>query len=267
MMKTLYPLQPGSPSESVFESSLPRLFNTRRQYCEKKNEPFTIDIPFLKQQTWGGGDFVERAIQSRLDIINNMSLFWSSVKPNANQLSLRELYDNACEGRPIVFDMRELGSGLQQALVRSVNQSLETICNDETKAGTNRYPFVFFEEAHFYIGEATIVNMITRGRHIGIASVFVTNTPQKLPDTVFRQLDNLFLLSLTHKDDIRNVSKNSFTDEATIESFATRMPERHALMIGNVTDRYPLVVRVDPLPSNIPATGRTRSTWERFKVE
>jgi hypothetical protein len=100
-----------------------------------------------------------------------------------------------------------------------------------------------------------------------MASVFITNTPQNLPDTVFRQLDNLFLLSLTHRDDIRNVSKNSFTDEDTIQSFATRMPERHALIIGNVTNRYPLVVEVARLPEEIPPTGQTRSTWERFESE
>lgn len=181
----------------------------------------------------------------------------------SNQQSIADLYENAANGQPIVFDMRDLSSNLQQALVRSVNQSLEAICNEETRQQTKRYPFVFFEEAHFYINPATIVNIITRGRHIGIASVFVTNTPQELPDTVFRQLDNLFLLSLTHRDDIRNVSKNSFTDEATIESFATRMPQHHALFIGNVTDRYPLVVSVDDL-TGMPRTGRTRSTWERF---
>ncbi len=67
-----------------------------------------------------------------------------------------------------------------------------------------------------------------------------------------------------HKDDIRNVSKSSFTDEATIESFATRMPERHALIVGNVTDRYPLVVKVEDLPEGVPRSGRTRSTWDRF---
>lgn len=110
------------------------------------------------------------------------------------------------------------------------------------------------------------MNLITRGRHIGMASVFVTNTPQNLPDTVFRQLDNLFLLGLTHKDDIRNVSKNSFTDEDTIQSFATRMPYGHALIMGNATDRYPLIVSVNPLPEGIPTTGKTKSTWDRFNT-
>lgn len=141
----------------------------------------------------------------------------------------------------------------------------EDICRDETsERGQGRFPFVFFEEAHFYVSETAIVNLITRGRHIGIASVFVTNTPQDLPDTVFRQLDNLFLLSLTHRDDIRNVSRNSFTDQETIQSFATRMPVHHALIMGGVTDRYPLVVKVEPLPPDVPTTGRTKSTWDRL---
>ena len=263
LVRTLYPLQPGSPSEGVFENNLRRFFNERRQYCLDHNQLFTIDIPYLMGRSWGGGDFVAQAINHRLEMVNNMRLFAVTTTQDNNQ-SLAAIYELACSGNPIVFDMRDLGLSLQRALVRSINQSLESICELEHINNTGRYPFVFFEEAHFYISEDAIVNIITRGRHIGMASVFVTNTPQKLPDTVFRQLDNLFLLGLTHKDDIRNVSKNSFTDEATIESFATRMPERHALIMGNVTDRYPLIVRVNPLPDNVPATGRTKSTWDRF---
>lgn len=267
LIRALFPFQSGSPSESTFETQLPNLFNRRRDYCINHNQPFTIDIPFLRSQTWNSNDYVDSAIKNRLDMINNMRLFSSSNTVNSAGPSLTERYEKACVGQPIVFDMRDLTTNLQHALVKSVNQSLENICKIETTQNTNRYPFVFFEEAHFYISEDAIVNIITRGRHIGLGSVFVTNTPQKLPDTVFRQLDNLFLLSLTHKDDIRNVSKNSFTDEATIESFATRMPEHHALIIGSVTDRYPLVVKVEPLPDEVPATGRTRSTWDRFELQ
>ena len=154
---------------------------------------------------------------------------------------------------------------MQKALSNAIVQQLEYICNRESSEnGQGRYPFVFFEEAHFYIDESDILNLITRGRHIGIASVFITNTPEKLPDTVFRQLDNLYLQSLTHKDDIRRVSKNSFTDEETIESFATRMLPRHTLIVGDVTDRYPIIFKVNPLPSDIPPTGVTRTTWTRL---
>jgi uncharacterized protein len=266
-VKAVYPLNEGSVSEAVFENSLPVFFSQRQQFCIQRNIQFTVDIDFLKLQTWSTQQHVQDAIIRRLELVDQMGLFRSGrTNPDAIG-NLIDAYISACDGRPIVFDMRQMSPSGQEALVRSVNRSIEDICNNEFATRDGRFPFVVFEEAHFYINETSILNIITRGRHIGMASVFVTNTPEKLPTPVFRQLDNLFLLSLSHRDDIRNVSKNSFTDEESIESFATRMPERHALVIGNVTDRYPLMVKVGPLPENVPATGKTRSTWDRFIVE
>jgi hypothetical protein len=257
-------------SRNVLNARLPQIFAQRRTYQAQRNQAFSIDINDLRRATWSTQDFVAEAIDRRLEIIDGMNLFASSTQSGAQDIQtyskFDKLYEQACAKRPIVFDLREREPELQAALVKAMNEILERICASETSKGQGRYPFVFFEEAHFYISETAILNLITRGRHIGMASMFITNTPQKLPDTVFRQLDNLFLLGLTHKDDIKNVSKNSFTDEDTIQSLATRMPERHALIIGNVTDRYPLVVKVDPLPEGIPPTGRTRSTWDRFSI-
>lgn len=272
LVRTLYPLPSGQPSEAVFEHQLPIFFREREDYCRRQGTPLRIDIPYLINQNWEGGDYVVRAIRTRLGVIDERNLFWREHPRTVDQNitpfyatptppSFQIIYDSACEGRPVIFDMRDIPNSLQKALASSMVNFLQDICEREAD-GQGRYPFVFFEEAHFYVED--ILNLITRGRHIGIASVFVTNTPQELPEAVFRQLDNLFLLALAHKDDIRNVSRNSFTDQDTIESFATRMPERHALIIGDVTDRYPLVVAVDPLPADVPPSGRTRSTWDRF---
>lgn len=268
VIRAVYPLPDNS--DAVFSARLPQVWAQRREYCSRSQQEFHVDIRFLLQQTWGGGQYVEEAIKRRLEMVHDMNLF-HDYATNDRVVKLESLYDNAAgsdeaEGRPIVFDMRDLDRSLQQALVRAVNDVLKSICRNEVD-GKKRYPFVFYEEAHFYIREDVIVDIITRGRHIGMGSVFVTNTPQELPRTVFRQLDNLFLLGLTHTDDIRNVSQSSFTDEETIRSFATRMPQHHALIIGNVTSRYPLIVRVNPLPDNVPASGQTRSTWERFQPE
>jgi hypothetical protein len=273
VIRAVYPLPENS--QSVLESMLPVHFARRQAYCRQHGQPFTIDLNFLRQANWSNNQLVQDAISDRLRVVSNMNLFQSiAPQPQAAQAqdanqqgnpitNIVDAYEHACAGRPIIFNMRGMSSTLQNALVRAINKILEDICEVE-EGGNRRFPFVFYEEAHFYVSTDAILNIITRGRHIGMASVFVTNTPQNLPDTVFRQLDNLFLLNLSHRDDIRNVSKNSFTDEDTIESFATRMPERHALIVGNVTDRYPLVVRVEPLPPDVPPTGRTRSTWERF---
>ncbi len=264
LVRALYPLTENSAA--VFQNRLPNIFNAKRERNEQSSQPFTMDIPYLRQERWGGGNYVEDAIDNRLRVIHELSLFCLESQAEHPTNSFSRLYESACNGSPVIFDMRDLNTTLQSALVKSINKAIEGICTREARSRRGRFPFVFFEEAHFYISDAAIINTITRGRHIGIASVFVTNSPQKLPDTVFRQLDNLFLLSLTHKEDIRNVSKNSFTDEATIESFATRMPIHHALIMGNVTNRYPLILSIDPLPPNVPPTGETRSTWDRFNT-
>jgi uncharacterized protein len=263
VVRAVYPLPENS--QNVLESTLPIAFARRREYCQQHNQPFSINLEQLRRYTWNNNAYVQDAIVDRLRVVDNLNLFSDPVtQPNANLVTdFNPIYENSCNGHPIIFNMRGMNATLQQALVKAMNKTIEDLCEIEA-ANHQRFPFVFYEEAHFYINTDAILNIITRGRHIGMASVFVTNTPQNLPDTVFRQLDNLFLLNLSHKDDIRNVSKNSFTDPETIESFATRMPERHALIVGNVTDRYPLVVGVDPLPDNVPPSGRTRSTWDRF---
>lgn len=266
VVRIVYSLAPGSPSEAVFETRLPGIFGLKREQAKRSGVQPVIDVPYLRTQTWGGGDFVQGAIDRRLELVEHLGLFWSERMGRGSLTSLDVLYEQACAGSPIVFDMRHLTPALQEALVRSMVGALEGICERETKSGKGRYPFCFFEEAHFYVSEAAILSLITRGRHIGMGSVFVTNTPEKLLDVVFRQLDNLFLLPLTHKGDVLSVSQSSFTDEETIASFATRLPEHHALLVGSVTERYPLILEVDPLPDGVPPTGRTRSTWDRLFV-
>lgn len=266
VVDSLNPLR--ETSRAQFEHDLHLSYTTRREYCRTREIPFSVDITYLRQQAWGGGAYVQQAIDRRLEMAENLSLFFGQRHRDrglrASDFDI--IYNEACSGKPIVFELRGLSIQMQRTLARAVINLLEDICEREGgQNGRRRFPYVFFEEAHFYIDEMGIMNIITRGRHIGIASIFVTNSPQKLPDTVFRQLDNLFLQGLTHRDDIRSVSKNSFTDEDTIESFATRMPPRHALIIGGVTDRYPIIVEVDPLPQNVPPTGETRSTWRRLQ--
>jgi hypothetical protein len=50
-----------------------------------------------------------------------------------------------------------------RALTKGLNRRLEAICTEERQSGQHRYPFVFFEEAHFYTSQDEILNLITRG--------------------------------------------------------------------------------------------------------
>jgi hypothetical protein len=80
---------------------------------------------------------------------------------------------------------------------------------------------------------------------------------------VFRQVDNLICTGLAHSSDLRTISKCALSDEDTLQSLAYSLDKTRALLIGRITDGYPLVMKVDPLPKGFPATGATRSFWDR----
>lgn len=82
---------------------------------------------------------------------------------------------------------------------------------------------------------------------------------------VLRQADNLFLLRLPFEDDVRHVAKSAKTDYETLSSFVRRLPDYHALAIGEVTRGYPLIFRVDSL-RGVNTAGETKLLFgDRFK--
>jgi hypothetical protein len=122
---------------------------------------------------------------------------------------------------------------------------------------------VFFEEAHFYTSEDEILNLITRGRHLGLTLAFITNTPGQLPEVVFRQVDNLICTGLGHSADLRIIAKSALSDDDTLQSLAFGLGQREAMIVGRTTGGFPIVVDVMDLPDGFPATGLTRSFWDR----
>lgn len=272
VVRAVNPFAPGSPSESTFENRLVEEFRSRRQACKQRGTEFTIDLPYLRDQfsgpMRGGNAYVKDAILERLDLIDDMGLFQTEVDVDRSdgEGTLRERYEAACAGSPIVFDMGSLSPSLRHALVKAVNQTVERISEAERVRGTRRLPYLIYDEGHLYLDEDAILGLITRVRHVGAGCVFASNTPRRLPADVFRQLDNLVLLKLGHDDDVRAVAETAVVDEETVKSLAKRLPKHHALVVGALTSDYPLVVKVAPLPEGVPSSGVTRSPWDRFTI-
>jgi len=162
----------------------------------------------------------------------------------------------------LAFDLAEIAPRRLTALTRGLNRRLEAICNDERSSGRGRYPFVFFEEAHFHTTKEEILDLITRGRHLGLTTFFITNSPGELPEVIFRQLDNLIVTGLSHSGDLRLVARCSLSDEDTLQSLAVSLAPTQAMIVGNLTGNFPLVVEVDDLPRGFPVSGQTRSFWD-----
>ena len=275
VVDSLHPLGKDSASEGAFRTGLAQNFKERRLDCERRGKDFTIDIPYLvKNARWptdgNRADFVVGAIRDRLNGLSELGLFAETTDMGdihgeaPLSLTMAEVYENACSGRPAVFDLGSLPEAFHTPLVRAVNMAVIKLARAEQQSGRGRLPYLIFDEAHEYISERALLGLITRARHLGVATTFVTNSPTKLPDAVFKLADNLIMMALHDRDDIRAVARNSFVDADTVSSFAARLKQHHAMVVGKLTDRFPLVIEIDDLPADVKKTGVTKSTWTRF---
>ncbi len=119
--------------------------------------------------------------------------------------------------------------------------------------------FLVAEEAHLYLRETYWDDLITRMRHIGLFPIFVTNQPDTVPETVYRQADNIFLFNFTNESDLEYISKTSRMDSETAKRIAKSLPPRHCLLIGRMVNDIPVVVRVRE--SYLKTLGETKLIW------
>lgn len=252
---------PTENTRNAFELRVNNMFDqlaqldlTNQQNPDRQRPRPFLSIQFVRQQfnQQQLGEHVYRAITERLDQIEGLNLF---ARNPGEARGFAEAFALCCQrGGCVVVDLAPLASKFARELF--VNATLDMV---ETAAATPglRLPFVFFEEAHLYTQSDRIDNLVTRARHLGITSTFVTNMVTHLNETVLRQVDNLFLLYLPYKDDVRHVSKSATTDEETVNAFARRMERFHAMAVGSCTNQYPIVFRV-ATPANVNMAGETR---------
>jgi DNA helicase HerA-like ATPase len=99
-------------------------------------------------------------------------------------------------------------------------------------------------------------------RHFGIYTTFITNQPDAISDSVYRQVDNIFLFNFTNDTDLDKISKVSLADNETVKSIVRTLPQRQCLVIGKVVRDLPMVVKITP--ADIMALGQTKTF---FKTE
>ncbi|MCC3419329.1 MAG: ATP-binding protein [Microcoleus sp. PH2017_29_MFU_D_A] len=178
----------------------------------------------------------------------------------------------------IVFDIGGLLPVIQKVVVTLVIDQMKEICRkqyeafQEEKVEIPIYPSVFFEEAHMYMDEGYIDELIPLIRHLGMNLFFVTNTPGALPDSVFRLVDNVIMTRMVNQQDINKVISCGLADKKTIEGFARDLPKYHNLFLSTTngaTNNFPLVFLVRDFTApveeggeGLPKSGITRSMWE-----
>jgi hypothetical protein len=248
-------------SSLYFENRLARLWEEAEMMEREQGQAPYIGLEQLIQMAesnefghGGNSMVVNQAIRSRLEALNHTRIFARSVKEAA---SLGVAYSQIREGGALVIDVSGLSNLAREGFVQAIIELVKELCMTEIDRQTHRYPFIFFEEAHLYVSRQSIDYIVTRARHLGITSFFVTNMIHGLDETILRQADNLFLLRIPFEDDVRHVSRGASTDYETMAAFVRRLRQHHAMAIGKATAQYPLMFRVDPL-AGINTAGETR---------
>jgi DNA helicase HerA-like ATPase len=120
--------------------------------------------------------------------------------------------------------------------------------------------FLFAEEAHFYLRQTYWEDIVTRMRHLGVFTTFITNQPDTVQESVYSQADNIFMFNFTNDHDLEAVSKVAKIDTESIKSIVKDLPKRNCLIVGDIVQDFPVVVNVKPL--NVQTMGQTRHFFQ-----
>jgi len=200
-------------------------------------------------KNWQCNTHVRDALFSRYHSLLNSGFF--SDNP-AQAISLDDFLYMIRVGGVIVVNLKDTSSIDRQIVVEFVlGKLLELLASWKLRA-----VFLFAEEAHLYLRETYWDDIVTRMRHFGVFTTFITNQPDTIRDSIYRQSDNIFLFNFTNEHDLETVSRAARVDAETVKSIAHDLPPQHCLALGKAVKDFPIVVKVRAL--NVKTMGQTR---------
>jgi len=193
---------------------------------------------------------VRDALASRFHSLANSGFFTDC--PGEATLLDETVLKSKDQGGAIVINLKNTSNIDRQIVVEYVlGKLVDSLSNWKLKA-----VFLFAEEAHLYLRETYWDDIVTRMRHFGIFTTFITNQPDTIQENIYRQADNIFLFNFTNEHDLDVVSRAARVDAETVRSIARDLPPHHCLTLGKVVSDFPIVARVRAL--DIKTMGETR---------
>ncbi len=194
--------------------------------------------------------YVRDALASRYFSLVNSGFFTDNLaEATALEDTLLKAKDN---GGAVIVNLKNTGNIDRQIIVEFVLGKLV----DSLQSWKLKAVFLFAEEAHLYLRETYWDDIVTRMRHYGIFTTFITNQPDTIQETIYRQADNIFLFNFTNEHDLDVVSRAARVDAETVRSIARDLPPHHCLALGKVVRDFPMVTRVRSL--DLKTMGETR---------
>jgi len=201
-------------------------------------------------RNWHCNQHIRDALFSRYYALVNSGFFTDNI---AEATFLEECLLKAKEqGGAIIINLRNTSPIDRQIVVEYLLAKLvELLTSWRLKA-----IFLFAEEAHLYLRDTYWDDIVTRMRHFGIFTTFITNQPDTIRENIYRQADNIFLFNFTNEHDLEVVSRAARVDAETVKSIARDLPPHYCLALGRVVRDFPMVVKVKAL--DVKTLGETR---------
>jgi hypothetical protein len=204
-------------------------------WCESK-QSLSIDAIGNAVNTWNINELVRDALVSRYHVIQSSRLF---INGEGGGLQFEDIISGK-RGAAMIIKMGEVSPTVRRMIVELVLSKIVDLLEHKQIPPI----FLFAEEAHIYIRDTYWEDIITRMRHFGIYTTFITNQPDAISDGIYRQVDNIFLFNFTNDNDLDKISKVSLADNDTIRSIVRTLPQRHCLAIGKTVCDLPVVIKV-----------------------
>lgn len=200
-------------------------------------------------RNWKCNQHVRDALFSRYYTLLNSGLFTDNP---AQSSSLEDSLYKARIGGVVVINLHDTSIIDRLIVVEYVlGKLMELLANWKLRA-----IFLFAEEAHLYLRETYWDDIVTRMRHFGVFTTFITNQPDTIRENIYRQADNLFLFNFNNEHDLETISRASKVDAETVKCVARDLPPHHCLVLGKVVNDFPIVTKVRKL--DVHALGQTR---------
>jgi hypothetical protein len=192
---------------------------------------------------------VKDALISRYNSLVNSGFFTDNP---TQAMSLEDCFHTISHGGALVINLRDTGLLDRQIVVEYMLGKLTDLLTQHELQAV----FLLAEEAHLYLRETYWDDIVTRMRHYGVFTTFITNQPDTIRENIYRQADNIFLFNFTNEHDLETVSHAAKVDADTVKSIAADLPPQHCILLGNAVRDFPLVAKVRSL--NVQTMGQTR---------
>jgi uncharacterized protein len=223
-------------------------------WLENKN---TLDIEALGNaiNSWNTNELVKDALISRYHAICSSGLF-TAHDTHKEELRFENLPLKKGKGLALTLSMARATPVVRRMIVELVLTKVVELLGKEILPPV----FLFAEEAHLYVRDTYWEDIITRMRHFGIYTTFITNQPDAISDGVYRQVDNIFLFNFVNDADLDKISRVSLADNETVKSIVRTLPQRQCLVIGRVARDLPMVVNI--APTDIITLGESKNFFK-----